>query len=83
MASLDPIEQRIAAVRAASDQQIAGYREHIKGLVSAWRGHMERYERDALIQNSVKALMQIPENDREALAYQFITAIDIIARGRF
>jgi hypothetical protein len=79
--SLDPIAQRLAAARALSDQQVAAYTEHLKGLVSAWRKHMAKYDRDALIQNSVKALMEDPTNTREALCYQVIVAVDMMARG--
>lgn len=79
MPSPDPMNLIIAKARADSDQQIAFYFEHLKNLVSAWRKHMHNYDRDALIQNSVKTLME-GENTREDLCYQVMTAVDMMAR---
>lgn len=75
----DPIDSILAQKRALSDQQIAFYTDHLQGLVSAWRKHMSSYDRDQLIQLSVKSLME-GDNSREDLAYQVMVAVDMMAR---
>jgi sulfur transfer complex TusBCD TusB component (DsrH family) len=79
MSAPDPMEQLIASARSASDQQVATYREHLRGLVRAWRKHMHSYDQATLIQNSVKSLME-GDNTREDLCYQVMVLVDMMAR---
>lgn len=75
----DPFDAMLAAAKAASDQNIAFYTDHLNGLVSAYRQHMKKYDRDALLNLMVKALVE-SDNPREALCYQVIVAVDKLAR---
>jgi hypothetical protein len=75
----DPMDEIIARAKAASNEQIAFYTEHLKANVSAWRNHIAHYDRDALIQNCVKTLME-SDNTREDLCYKVTVAIDMMAR---
>jgi predicted YcjX-like family ATPase len=75
----DPLDRLLAAARAASDQNVAFYTQHVTELVKAFKKHLSRYDRDVLLNNSVKALME-SDNDREALAYQVVVAVDMLAR---
>lgn len=74
----DPFDAMLAAAKAASDQNIAFYTDHLNGLVSAYRQHMKKYDRDALLNLMVKALVE-SDNPREALCYQLICAVDRLA----
>lgn len=76
----DPFDAMLAAAKAASDQNIAFYTDHLNGLVSAYRQHMKKYDRDALLNLMVRALME-SDNTREALCYQVICAVDGLARN--
>lgn len=80
MADLDPMEAILASARNASDQQIAFYQEHLRGLVAAWRNNIAKFDRDQLIQLSVKSLME-GDNSREDLCYQVMVAVDMMARA--
>jgi hypothetical protein len=75
----DPIDLILAKARGASDQQVAFWTEHMIELVAAWKNHYTRFDRDALLQLSVKSLME-GDNTREDLCYQVMVAIDFIAR---
>ncbi len=77
---IDPIEALIASRRSASDQNFEFYTEKLKGIVNAYRLHMNRQDRDVLLNLMVKALMD-GDNTREDLCYMLITAIDREARG--
>lgn len=77
----DPMDEIIARTRAQSDQQIAFYTEHLRANVSAWRNHINTYDRDALIQNCVKTLME-SDNTCEDLCYKVTVAIDMMARSK-
>lgn len=76
--SPDPMDQMITDLRKASNQNMAFYREHLRGLVEAYRKNKDRYDRDALLNLMVKTLMQ-SDNTREALCYQVVAAVDILA----
>ena len=76
----DPFDAMLATAKAASDQNIAFYTDHLNGLVSAYRQHMKKYDRDALLNLMVRALME-SDNTREALCYQVICAVDGLARN--
>jgi Fe-S cluster biosynthesis and repair protein YggX len=78
---MEQFEQMLAAARAASDQNFAFWREHVTRLVGAYKEHMAGHDRDALLNNMVKALYE-SDNDRAALCYQVITLIDQEARRR-
>ena len=68
----------LAQAKSESDKQIAFYAEHLKANVAAWRKHVGRYDRDGLIQNTVKALME-SDNTREDLCYKVTVAIHMMA----
>jgi hypothetical protein len=80
MGNLDPMVERLVALRAASDQTVAAYTEHLKGVVGAYRKHLDSHDRDILLNNMVKALMTDATNTREALCYQVVVAVDLLAR---
>lgn len=75
----DPMDMIIANAKMASDDQIAWYRDHLEANVSAYRQHMKKFDRDQLIQLSVKSLME-SDNSRENLCYKVTVAIDMMAR---
>jgi hypothetical protein len=75
----DPMDEILATAKQASNEQIAFYTEHLKANVSAWRNHIATYDRDGLIQNCVKTLME-SDNTREDLCYKVTVAIDMMAR---
>lgn len=79
----DPIDAMMAAFSAANDQNMAFYTEHLDELVATYRAHLAigrmRYDRDALLNNMIKALME-SDNTREALCYQVVIAVDRLAR---
>lgn len=79
MPSPDPMNLIIAKARRDSDQQVAFYREHLQALVAAWRQNLTKYDRNQLIQLSVKSLME-GDNSREDLCYQTMIAVDMLAR---
>ena len=81
MPAPDPMELIVAQAKNDSDKQIAFYRDHLLANVAAWRNHIGRYDRDALIQNCVKALME-GDNTREDLCYKVTVAIDMMARSQ-
>lgn len=77
--SNDPFDAMLASAKAASDQNIAFYSDHIDRLVAAYRNHIKTFDRDNLLNLMVKALME-SDNPREALCYQVIVAVDKLAR---
>lgn len=77
--SNDPFDAMLASAKAASDQNVAFYTDHLNALVDAYRKHMKKYDRDSLLNLMVKALVE-SDNPREALAYQVIVAVDKLAR---
>jgi len=77
---MDQFEQMLTAARAASDQTFAFWRDHQNNLVKAYKSHLPHHDRDALLNNMVRALME-SDNDRQALCFQVITAVDTLARG--
>lgn len=79
MVGIDPFEQLLANSKAMSDQNVAFYREHLKILVKAYRSHRAKYDRDALLNLMVKALVE-SDNSREDLAYQVIVAVDELSK---
>lgn len=81
MPAPDPMDLVIAKLRGQSDQQIAFYQEHLKGLVAAVKQNLGKYDRDQLIQLTVKALME-GDNSREDLCYQIVVAVDMMARAK-
>lgn len=78
--SNDPFDAMLASAKAASDQNVAFYTDHLNGLVDAYRKHMKKYDRDNLLNLMVRALME-SDNTREALCYQVICAVDGLARN--
>jgi hypothetical protein len=79
MPSPDPIEVMITGMRFASDQQMGFYREHLKGVLEAYRKEAPKYDHDAFMQLMVKGLME-SDNTREHLCYQLAVAIEALAR---
>lgn len=77
----DPFEQMLSGLRAASDQNVAFYREHLTKLAAAYSAHRKRYDRDGLLNSMVKAMME-SDNDREALCYQVVVALDMLTEAR-
>ena len=75
----DPFDSLLATAKAASDQNLAFYRDHLRSLVSAYRQHNDKIDRDALLNLMVKALIE-SDNTREALCYQVIVAVDALAK---
>lgn len=77
---IDPIEEQIASVKAASDQNFSFYNDKLKGITNAYRTYMNKYGRDGLLNLITKALVESP-NTREDLAYLLTVAIDQKARS--
>lgn len=71
----DPFENIVASLKSASDQNLAFYREHLTQLVLAYRKNKAKYDRDALLNLMVKAMME-SDNSREDLCSQLVVAID-------
>lgn len=75
----DPFDQLVASAKAASDQNLAFYTDHLAGVVASYRANIGKHDRDALLNLMVKALME-SDNTREALCYQVVVAVDRLAR---
>lgn len=76
----DPFDKLVASIKAASDQNVAFYTDHLAQLTSAYRANMAKHDRDGLLNNMVKALME-SDNSREDLCYQVVVAVDKLARA--
>ena len=70
-----------AKANADADQLVAFWKDHLHQLVSAYRANMGKYDRNTLLMNSIKALME-GDNDREALCSQVMVAVDMMARSQ-
>jgi len=77
----DPMDLIIANAREEADSVIAYWTAHLENLTSAYAKYKDRIPRDNLIYNTVKTLME-SDNDREALCYQVMIAVDMMARMR-
>lgn len=77
---MDPIEELIAQKKSQSDQNYAFYSDKLKGIIGAYRMYTGKYDRDGLVNMTVKALME-SENTREDLCYMLMVSIDKAARG--
>lgn len=75
----DPMDLILANAKKDSDDQIAWYIDHLEANVSAYRQSIKNFDRDQLIQLSVKSLME-SDNSRENLCYKVTVAIDMLAR---
>lgn len=77
----DPMDLILAKARADVDQVTVFWNEHLDRLIAAYRSQIPKYDRNLLLMNTVKSLME-SDNDREALCYQVMCLVDREARAK-
>lgn len=78
MTQPDPLAQ----AKALNNQVFAQFSEHLKGLISAYRQNLGKFDREDLLVRCIKSLIEDDTNDREALCIQVFLLVDKIARAQ-